>query len=57
MIDKEFKDMTFKERVDWATQYTFAALIKGGTPEMRTAMFEVSNCWARWPKSAPGKEL
>ncbi len=55
-MDRTFEEMTFKERVDWATQYVFAALIKGGTPEMRTAMWLVSQQWAQHPKSAPSKE-
>lgn len=39
MLPDTVEDMTFKDRVEWTTQMAFDGLIRGGTKEMKNAIF------------------
>ena len=46
MNDKPLEEMTFNERVDWATRLAFDGLITGGTRGLRSAIFSAFTAMA-----------
>ena len=46
MYEKPVEEMTFNERVDWATKLAFDGLIKEGTRGMRNALWAALNTMA-----------